>query len=262
MLEIRANAVEIHEQFKNARRQRLVGPEDDMWAAFADMATPYALVLDEQVVGSCAIDDGNQLYDFSISPDFEEVAPEILAQLIADNHISAAIASTVDPAFLTLALDAAERTEPVALMYEHAAESTVTQSIETRVAGPQDHQTAVAFCVIETGSPREFLVDFVAERIEKHELHLVETSGNEIIATGECRIDTRSAGTAHLGVVVGTGHRNQQIGGRVMHHLVEFAHARGLTPLCSTEPSNVAAQRLIHRAGFRTRHRVLRLTTH
>jgi hypothetical protein len=39
--------------------------------------------------------------------------------------------------------------------------------------------------------------------------------------------------------------------------MVDLAGSRGLQPVCSTEPSNHAARRVIHHAGFRQRHSVL-----
>ena len=41
-----------------------------------------------------------------------------------------------------------------------------------------------------------------------------------------------------------------------MHTLAVIADGKGLSALCSTEPTNIAAQRVIHRAGFRSGHRV------
>lgn len=46
-----------------------------------------------------------------------------------------------------------------------------------------------------------------------------------------------------------------------MHPLTDLSRTRGLTPLCSTEPANIPAQRVIHRAGFQGLHRVFRIAT-
>lgn len=260
-MEILNNSPDVYEEFRSARSQALVGAEDDMWAMFADIAEPHALLLDNQVIGCCSIDEANQLHAFHIDRDFETSALAVLAHVIDVMKITAAITSTVDPAFLSLGLSVSSRIEPVGLMYEHVADSEVTDAVELRIATAQDHSAVVSFNTAETGSLKAFLDPYLAERITKNELYLMGGNDGRIIATGECRVDTRAAGNAHLGLVVGTELRGQGIGGRLMQTLVKLSNDQGLIPLCSTEPANIAAQRVIHRTGFRTRHRILRLTT-
>ena len=84
--------------------------------------------------------------------------------------------------------------------------------------------------------------------------------GNDIVACGECRVDPRQPEHAHLGVIVAEARRGTSLGGRMMNSLVLASRNSGLEPLCSTEPDNLAARRMIHRAGFRARHRVFRVS--
>jgi hypothetical protein len=44
-----------------------------------------------------------------------------------------------------------------------------------------------------------------------------------------------------------------------MRTLTEICKDHHLTPRCSTEPINLAAQTVIRRAGFRTRHQVFKI---
>ncbi|WP_080636011.1 GNAT family N-acetyltransferase [Salinispora mooreana] len=244
---------------RSERQQNLLGPEDDMWATFADMAEPYEILIDGHIVGCCSIDDDNQLHAFHVSHDYQEVASEVLAHVIDTKKISAAVASTVDPAFLSLSLTTGGKADPVALMYTLIAPTAQRESVAVRPASRADHCAAVEFYQAEIGLPRDFLERFLAERVDRGELYLVEGVAGEIAATGECRVDPRSPGHAHLGLVVGAHHRGRRMGSRLMHTLTELSRARGLTPLCSTEPANIPAQRVIHRAGFRCLHRVFRI---
>jgi RimJ/RimL family protein N-acetyltransferase len=133
---------------------------------------------------------------------------------------------------------------------------TVGQTVD-RPTGT-DHSAAVAFYQSATGSPEAFLTPFLGERIDLRELYLVEADGR-IEATGECRADTRASGNAHLGLVVGSELRGQGMGSRLMHTLTEICKEQNMTPRCSTEPTNIAAQRVIRRAGFRNVHQVFRV---
>jgi RimJ/RimL family protein N-acetyltransferase len=249
---------QVYDDLRDERQRTLVGPEDDMWATFADMAEPYALVVEGEVAGCCSIDDVHELHVLHVRSDFEERAAELFAHVVEHAEIVAALPSTVDPAFLSLSLAAGVRAEPVALMFEHVIESSSSGRVDLRLATATDHAAAVAFDRAATDSSEAFLDPFLAERIDRHELYVVESDG-EIVATGECRVDQRARGHAHLGVVVGSDRRCHGLGTGLMHALVDVCRVRDLEPLCSTEPDNLAAQRVIRRAGFRSRHRVFRV---
>lgn len=257
-VEISHHATEAYELLGVDRRRTLAAPEDDMWATFADGAEPYALMLGDQLMGRFSVDQDNQLHAFYVRDDHEAIATDLFLRVLDEIDISAAMASTVDPVFLSLSLAAGGRARPVALMYDHTTQPEGDETVELRVATAADHGAAVVFDHGATGSPEAFLVPYVAERIDRGELYLVEAKG-KIVATGECRVDVRAPGNAHLGLVVGAEQRGQGIGTRLMHTLTELCTLRDLTPRCSTEPANVAAQKVIRRAGFRNRHRVFRV---
>ena len=257
-VEISHHATAAYELLSVDRRRTLAAPEDDMWATFADRAEPYALMLDEQLAGRFSVDQDNQLHAFYVRDDHEAIATDLFLRVLDEIDISAAVASTVDPVFLSLSMAAGGRARPVALMYDYTAEPEGDESVELRVATPGDHAAAVAFDHDATGSPEAFLVPYVAQRIDRGELYLLEGMG-KIVATGECRADIRAPGNAHLGLVVRTDLRGQGMGTRLMHTLTEICTLRDMTPRCSTDPANVAAQKVIRRAGFRNRHRVFRI---
>jgi GNAT superfamily N-acetyltransferase len=257
-VQINADAADAYRRLSAERQGALVAPEDDMWATFADMAAPHSLTLGAQLVGRFSVDEDHQLHGFYVNDEFEETAAELFSRVVDDLHISAAMASTVDPTFLSLCLTAGGAAQPVALMYDHTAPPQSDNTCDVRLATSADHSAAVSFYQAETGAPAAFLTPYLAERIDLHELYLVEAEGS-IAATGECRVDTRAPGNAHLGLVVGSELRGHGLGSRLMHTLTEISTNQGMVPRCSTEPTNVAAQKVIRRAGFRNRHEVFRV---
>jgi GNAT superfamily N-acetyltransferase len=257
-VEINDNAASAYELLSMDRQQTLTAPEDDMWATFADQAEPHALTLGAKLVGRFAIDKDNQLHAFYVSEDHEELATDLFVRVVDELNITAAMASTVDPKFLSLSLAVGGVAEPIALMYDHVAGPESDESVGVRIATTEDHAAAVAFHQAETVSSEAFLTPYLVRRIDLHELYLVEADG-KIVATGECRVDTRAVGNAHLGLVVGAELRSQGVGSRLMHTLTEICTRQNLTPRCSTGPANVAAQKVIRRAGFRNRHHVFRV---
>jgi GNAT superfamily N-acetyltransferase len=229
-----------------------------MWAAFADAASHHALLVSGETVGCCSVNEARELLFFHVHAEYEELAEALLGYLIKRLELTAALPSTVDPSFLSLSLDAGHGSITKAMMFQHMLAPEGTGLSDLRPASAADHAAAMDFVESATSFPRAFLEPYLAERIEKGQLFLYEGE-EEILASGECRGDPRQSGYAHLGVIVGPGQRGKGLGSRVIHELVLECRRRNVKPLCSTEPGNLAARRLIHKAGFRARHRVLRV---
>lgn len=257
-LEIQADTAEIYSDMQSAYQETLSGPLDDMWGAFADAALPYALLLDGKVVGFCSVNDACELLSFHLTVQHEDLAETFLGYLIERLDLVAAVASTVDPGFLSPGLGLGRGAVAVALMFRHVLEPLGHALSGLRLASTADHAAAVAFDEAAIAAPRSFLEPYLLERIERGELLLHEKQ-DEILAIGECRMDQKRSGFAHLGIVVGQVQRGLGLGSSLLHALVLESRGRGAKPLCSTEPGNLAAVHAIHKAGFRSRHRVFRV---
>ena len=240
-------------------QRTLVSPLDDMWATFADQATPYAMLVDGKVAGCCSVDENNDLHHFYLRSGHRDHKESMFAQTVEQLEIRAAFPGTVDPFFLSLSLARGDASEPVALMYQQAHGAADLAELDMRIGTVADHEAAIAFDESATDAPRNFLEPFLGTLIEAGDL-LLHESGGQIIAKGECRVDRRAPGHSQLGVVVAVEHRNQGLGARVMAQLTRESQSRNLVPLCSTEPQNMAAQRAVERAGFESRHQVLRVS--
>ena len=230
-----------------------------MWTAFAEQANHYALKVNGETVGFCAINDDREILSFYLQSPFEDVAEALFEYLIERFELVAANASTVDPSFLSLSLDAGQQSTAVALMYRHLLEPVGKPLTPMRLASTADHEAATAFAEQAIGAPRSFLEPYFSERIDRRELFLHEEQG-AILATGECRADLHNKANAHLGMIVGSQQRRKGMGTALMHALVLESRRQNLDPLCSTEPQNHGARIVIQRAGFRTLHRVFRVT--
>ncbi len=257
--EIQEDADQVYFGLQPAYQGTLVAPMDDMWAAFADQAGHYALLLRGETVGCCSVNEDRELLSFYVRPRFEDSAEAFLGYLIERLQLAGALPSTVDPSFLSLSLEAGHGSVPKAMLFQHLLEPEGTALSGLRLALAEDHSAATAFVEAATDLPRTFLEPYLAERIEKRELFLHQER-TEILASGECRNDQRQSGYAHLGMIVGRSQRGKGLGTRLMHALVSECRNQGLKPLCSTEPENLAARRVIHKAGFRAHHRVFRVT--
>lgn len=233
-------------------------PPDDMWSTFADRAEPGAVFDDDTPIGSVSVEDDGTLHRFFVRPGFEHRSAEVLAAVEATRRITSMIVSTADPVALSTSLPRVSSATTEALLYTHEEAPTGTTLEHVALAVEADHDRACVFVERATGGPSDFIVPYQRERIERRELVLYEVDG-EIVSIGECRLDPHTAGYAHLGIIVGVAHRGNGLGGAMMNTLVKMCEREGLTPLCSTTVENIAAQTVIRRAGFRSRHSVLRL---
>lgn len=64
---------------------------------------------------------------------------------------------------------------------------------------------------------------------------------------------------ADLGMIVAQSQRGKGIATQVLNRLVNSANERGLTPICSTESSNLGAQKAIKRAGLTSQNRIIQI---
>lgn len=258
-LSLRAKASSTYDDHRTDYLSQLVAPVDDMWAAFADMAAPSALLVDDAVVGSCCVDEEGQLLRFHVQPGFRQHSVGLLRLALEQLHVKHMMVCTSDPNYLSSALDLATKVEPHTLLFTHVTEPEGPGLQPLTSALQEDHQRIVDFQHRGVGAPKEFLDHYVRERLERRELLLFE-EGSDLICVGELRKDQQQEGISHVGLIVRHEERGTGIGSRMLASLVTRSREQDLTPFCSTEVTNPAARSAIERAGFRANHRILRVS--
>jgi GNAT superfamily N-acetyltransferase len=239
-----------YDELSATYHRTLSAPLDDMWSAFADDAEPLAIVIGDGPAAGCAsIDPEGDLHRFFVRNEFDDQVDRCFEALVEQRGVDTVVVATADPGLLSVAVPRCRSASTVALVYQHETAPEGGSLSDFRHAVEADHEAAVAFTGSATGAPEQWLEGYVAERIDRRELFLHEDHG-QITGIGERRIDQRSPGHAHLGMIVGLSHRCQGLGLLLMNTLVGLCQRDALTPLCSTEPGNHAAQKVIRRAGF------------
>lgn len=266
MLEIRKmDSVAPLSKLKHEYLEQAVAPLDGMWLlGFVPQASHFGFYLDNQLLGFCCINSDGYLLQFYLNPSSNAQSSDLFTLITEQNSavigkVNGAFVSTAEPSYLSLCLDRYSRFNVNALMYQTVAIDTPAMNTNLAMTVAIDVQLSqfVEFAKANIGAPEEWVSGYYANLISRRELfgHWVD---NQLIATGECRLfDGFQKGNADLGMIVAPSERGKGLATQVMAFLIAHAQRNGLHPICSTEKSNIAAQKAISRAGLTAKHRIL-----
>ena len=246
---------------RRAYLKTTVVPLDGMWeTAFFPAAKHWVIQSDDEMIGYCAIDEANALVGFQVfSPDRAEAAFEYCLEALG---LSEAFVSTAEPNYLSLCMDHQTKVTVNALMFEdagrEATQAAFPNGSEFRKVTQAEFNIAIDFGLHSIGDRRDWLEGYYAERIQKEELFGL-WNGRELRAAGELRISPIQDGIADVGMVVSPEFRKLGIATLILKQLRYEGQQRGLRLICSTEERNIGARKAIHRAGFVSTQRILKI---
>ncbi|KGJ90971.1 GNAT family N-acetyltransferase [Colwellia psychrerythraea] len=243
-------------------------PLDGMWHfAFVPMATHFGFYINTTLLGFCCINEEGYMLQFYLQPNAETNAKKLFTLIAQQNSkvigkVKGAFVSTAEPSYLSLCLDNSTTFTVNALMYQQALEKSVIPSeaiepIAMQQVAEQQLAELVEFAMAAIGAPQEWLSGYYHNLIKRNELFAYWHKG-ELLAAGECRLfDHYQTEYAELGMIVAKSARGQGMAKRVLHYLKTHAEQQGLQAICSTESSNIAAQKAITSAGFVADNRIV-----
>jgi len=252
---------------KQAYFAQSTAPLDGMWHfGFVPMSTHFGFYEQETLVGYCCINGEGYMLQFYLSNDTKMDAKELFTLIAEQNNsvigaVNGAFVSTAEPQYLSLSLDNASAVKVNSLMYKQkeASKQSTIPEFELKLAESEQLEQFVEFAATTIGAPEQWLTGYFGNLINRKEL-FGYWSENELIATGECRLfDEYQTGYADLGMIVAQSQRGKGIATQMLNWLVNSANQRGLTPICSTESSNVGAQKAIKRAGLSSSNRIVQV---
>lgn len=251
---------------KAAYLQSLAAPMDGMWdTGIIPQAPHWEIRMRDEQAGYCAVTDEGALLQFFLLPAFEVHGPTIFEHIVSQDIVHKAVASTIDPFFLSLCLDVQEQVAVHTYMYEVRPEpepgNSLRPDLEFSPVGETALDRTVAFQRSCLGGDQDigWLRAYSGNLIERKELFVLNRD-DEWLGLGECRKSDSQLGVADLGMMVAPEHRGRGWGTDILRRLRAHGAASGLRPICSTTVDNSAAQKAILRAGFISRHRIMDIT--
>ena len=106
--------------------------------------------------------------------------------------------------------------------------------------------------------PAVKVTGYFSNLINREELNGYWREG-QLLATGECRrFDEYQTEYVDLGFIVNQSERGKGLGTKIFKYLVALAEEKELKPICSTEKTNLGAQKAISRAGLFAGNRIIK----
>lgn len=245
----------------------LVAPMDGMWeAGFVGGAPHWEIRSGDDVAGYCAVTSEGVLLQFYVRLPFIVASPGILNHVISERGVSKAVASTADPAFLSICLDRQKTVTVHTILYQMISKQPEDRPLSVGISfDPLEKaalEAAVAFqlsCLDDKDALANWLQSYSGRLIDREELLLLRR-GDEWLGLGEFRRSESQPGVVDLGMMVGPEHRRRGWGTTILSRLATMATAERLRPICSTTVDNQASQQAILRAGFVSCHRMMDVT--
>ncbi|MCK8084346.1 GNAT family N-acetyltransferase [Vibrio sp. 1CM8B] len=252
-------------ELKTAYFAESTAPLDGMWHfGFVPMSDHYGFYEGGKLVGYCVLNGEGYLLQFYLAPTANTNIADLFTLIVENNssvvgEVKGAFVSTAEPQYLSLCLDNTESFKVNALMFRQrptAVENSI-ENIEMTLATEEQLDQLVEFASSAIGAPKEWLTGYYSNLIARQELWGY-WENNNVLATGECRkFDEHQTQFADLGMIVAEQERGKGLATRVLNFLKQLAKSQGLEAICSTESSNIGAQKAITRAGLPSKHRIL-----
>jgi len=240
-------------------RDTLAAPLDGMWEHFTSGATHHAITDGAKTIGHCVINSEHKLLQFFVSSGRD--MRSVFSQMLTELTVTGAFLASFEQQTLALAMDHQKSVAVHALMYHLntgavVAAATFPADSKFRLLELADLKPAVAFGAETLGADAGWLSGYFSDLINKGQLYGLLHGGN-IIATGECRASESQKPYADVGMVVSKNCRGQGVATNILRQLLHVCAGKDLKAICSTERTNIAAQKAISKAGFSSSHRML-----
>ena len=246
--------------------QQTTAPLDGMWlGGFVPMANHFGCYEGDELVGFFCVNDAGYLLQFLVNQNCQSQSSQLFETVLhgddlPSGNIKGAFVSTAEPYLLSLCLDCFSKFDVNALMYQldgGIREKSQENALSMTTVDSSQLSEAVDFAVASIGAPADWLTGYFTNLINRQELFGVWENGR-LVATGESRgYDEYQTQYADVGVVVAESERGRGMATRVLRRLVAMNEAKGLKSICSTEKTNIAAQKAIGRAGFFASNRIV-----
>ncbi len=200
------------------------------------------------------------IWEFYLTKNSWVYSQEIFRFLIEQKYVTAAECKTYDPLLMSLCLDYHKGAEGSAYLFRDYLEASLPDlpydNITYRLATKRDYNELAAIDKIAEGV--DFFHDLYKE-IEQEEV-LVFCSGEQLLGAGTCKKVWHNLNYRDIGMVVAEKYRRQGIGTYILIKLKEYCLSKNQIPVAGCWYYHLSSKKTLEKAGFLSRHRVIRFT--
>ena len=222
--------------------------------------------MDGLQAGYYAANDKGTLLQFYVRPAFEKHGRALFDHVVAQDTLSEAMVSTIDPICLSFCLDVQKKVTVHTYLYEIQTETPPehpdAEGLEFRPIMASELDRTIAFQQACLGGEHDlsgWLRGYSGNLIKREELFVL-CRDDDWIGLGECRRSDSQKRISDLGMMVAPAHRSRRWGTYILTLLSARCAALGQHAICSTTVENVGSQKAILRAGFISRHRIINVS--
>lgn len=238
----------------------LTSPQDGMWESFRNSAMDWGIVCDDEMIGYASVGEDNHLLQFYITPKYLSNGEVIFKEFIGKMKIKTGIVGTNNLVYLSIALNLVREMIIDTYLFRNNYEVTIEEKEGVLIeCQDKDINKIVNFCHYSMGAPKEWLVGYIGDLIEKREIFFLQDD-DKIIGTCEVRKSTTAPKFADVGMVVSPDYRRQGYGTYLLNKAKAIAIEWEKIPICSCEKDNTGSVKSIHNCGFVSMYQLLSIS--
>lgn len=218
----------------------------------------YKIEYDTEWVGYACIDSAKTMWEFYLEENACLHAQEIFRYMIDEGFIVAAECKTYDYLLMSLCHDFQKRAEGSAYLFRDYIEVNYPEAgladMSFRLATMEDYDSLKDLNRI--AEEVDFFHD-LKEEICNQEV-LVFWKADQLVGAGTFKKIWKDQNYRDIGMVVAKDYRRKGIGTYILIKLKEYCDQQDLISVCGCWYFNHSSKRTLEKAGFITKHRVIR----
>ncbi|MDF2544167.1 MAG: GCN5-related N-acetyltransferase [Herbinix sp.] len=227
--------------------------EENIW-----ISNYFCIKYSTITVGYVCIDANKTLWEFYLEKSAMKFSQEIFQFLIEMNYITAAESKTYDHLLMSLCLDFHKEAEGSAYLFRDSMDvipyMKEYENITMRLASQEDFTPLSN--INKIAEDVEFFHD-LREDIENKEV-FVFLSNNQLLGAGTSKLIWKNNNHRDIGMVVAEEHRCKGVGTYIIIKLKEYCYANNYIPVAGCWYYNYSSKKTLEKAGFISKHRVIR----
>ena len=213
----------------------------------------FLINLNLNTIGYFCVNPVKVLYEFYINNDVLVFAQEIFKLLLEKGYFVAAECKSFDNLLMSLCFDLHKKASCTGYLFREFTNTEYLlngfDNTNFRIAVPKDLES-----ISEISG--DFFED-LKESILREEIFVLCINSN-ILGVGSCKKVWKSKNYYDLGMVVSEIHRNKGIGSFIIKKLKDYCCGSNKVPICGCWYYNYASKKALEKAGFITKHRIVK----